>query len=182
MPILRNQRLETVAQELACGHSPDEASRIAGYDQRASSFSPNARKRAARKDVQARLAEIRAPGVHAAEVTTEWMLTKLREFAEYNIDDYLTPPDARGQRFIDISRAPRALLARLSELQQDVTETGKRRRRVTLRRTKIRGYNAIEAIALMAKIKGAIDDPVANAIGGLGERLNRAVERLHKAA
>ena len=147
------ERLETVARELAAGKTPIEASRIAGYAE-GSSFAKNASKRAHRPDVQARVAELRAPGIKRAEeaigITTEYLLAKLDNLTNYNIDDYLGPPDKQGRRFFDISRVPREVLGRIAELSQETTE-GKRR---TLLRTRIKGYGVIDGIRLMAQIKG----------------------------
>lgn len=85
MSALWNQKLEVVAQELAAGKTPLEASEAAGYPSAASSFASNARKRAQRADVRKRVREIRAPAIKRAEdgagVTSEWMLTKLYKVA-----------------------------------------------------------------------------------------------------
>jgi hypothetical protein len=79
MPAIKNPKLEAVAQELANGKSTEEASRAAGYPD-GSSFKPNAKRRAQRPDVKARVAELRAPGVAKAEehvaINTEYVLTK----------------------------------------------------------------------------------------------------------
>lgn len=57
MPVLPNAKHEIVAQQLAAGKSPVEASRIAGYPE-GSSFAPNARKRAQRLGIRMRKAEL----------------------------------------------------------------------------------------------------------------------------
>lgn len=79
MPALRNQKLEAVARELAHDKSDEDASRLAGYPD-GTSFKSNARKRAQRADVKARVLELRAPGIAAAEehaaINTEYVLTK----------------------------------------------------------------------------------------------------------
>jgi hypothetical protein len=155
MPALWNAKLEIVAQELAAGKKPEAASRIAGYPTKAKAFAANARKRAVREDVLARIEELRAPGIKAAEeslgITTEYLLAKLDNITNYNIDDYLTAPNKQGTRFLDVSFCPRDLLSRIAELNQEVSG-GKRK----LLRTKIKGYSVIDGIRLMAQIKGLL--------------------------
>jgi hypothetical protein len=59
--MLRNHRFEIVAQHLAAGKSALEASLAAGFDQGTSSrriFLGNCRKRANRRDIRQRAAEI----------------------------------------------------------------------------------------------------------------------------
>jgi hypothetical protein len=58
MSLLPDRRLEAVAQNLAKMMSPEEASAAAGYDAKKTSFASNARKRACRKDVKARVADL----------------------------------------------------------------------------------------------------------------------------
>jgi hypothetical protein len=170
MPALREPRLEKFSQELAAalnnGMRASEAAVYAGvaaeYPAAAkpTTFAANCRKRAQRHDVTARVAELRAPGIKRAEeaigITTEYLLAKLDNLTNYNIDDYLTAPDRQGRRFLDIAMVPREALARISELSQDVSDEavpkGKPAR--TLLRTKIKGYGVIDGIRLMAQIKG----------------------------
>jgi hypothetical protein len=71
MPVLRNPRPEVVAQELAAGRSTAEASHEAGYPA-GSSFSSNARKRAQRPGIRARVAEIQTRGAELAAIEAAW--------------------------------------------------------------------------------------------------------------
>jgi hypothetical protein len=164
MAVLRDPRLEKFAQELAASlndgvaasAAAEAAGRAAGYPigRSAKTFAANCRKRAQRKDVQARVVELRAPGIERAEqsiaITAEYLLAKLDNLTNYNIDDYLTAPDAKGRRFLDVATVPREVLSRLSEISQETT-TGKKR---TVLRTRIKGYSVIDGIRLMAQIKG----------------------------
>lgn len=165
MPALWNKKLEIVAQELAAGRSPEEASATAQYPTDASSFKPNARKRAQRKDVVARIAEIRAPAIARAEasagVTVEWMLTKLHDLAEYNADDYLAPCDENGQRFYDLNKVSRAMLGRLSEARISEVTRGRGRNRKRLAQcSAVKGHDPFAAIKLAAQIKGVLNPDV----------------------
>lgn len=56
---------ERFAQALAAGKKPEEAARIAGYRD-GTAFAANARKRAMRADVKARVAELQAPHLEQA--------------------------------------------------------------------------------------------------------------------
>lgn len=89
MPAIRNHKLEKFAQELALGRTPSEASATAGYAENASSFGPNARKRAQDKRVKARVAELRAPGIEAAErdaeINTEYVLNRAARIANFDL-------------------------------------------------------------------------------------------------
>ena len=89
MPILRHPRPELVAQALAAGKKPAEASADAGYPQ-GSSFGSNARKRAQRKDIKDRKEEILArqaaraealkPQVHPSDIVNiEYIAAKLTQ-------------------------------------------------------------------------------------------------------
>lgn len=164
MPVLRDPSLELFAQELALalseGVAPSaaavRASERASYPASVSveTFAANSRKRAQRADVRRRVAELRLPGIRRAEeaigITTEYLLAKLDNLTNYNIDDYLGPPDKKGNRYFDIGRVPRDVLGRIAELSQETVEGRKR----TLLRTKIKGYGVIDGIRLMAQIKG----------------------------
>lgn len=81
MGVLSDRRLEIVAQELARGKSPAEASVAAAYKP-GTSFKHNARKRACRPDVKARVLELqRISGVVAA-ADSAYIQRKLIEITE----------------------------------------------------------------------------------------------------
>lgn len=95
MSALRDPRLELFARELAAhtakavpaSRAAVEAGIAAGYpNPKSKSFAPNCRKRAQRKDVKARIAEILAPALKRAEdatgATVEWAATKLFNIAD----------------------------------------------------------------------------------------------------
>lgn len=160
MAMLRNPKLEKFAQELALGLNEGLSERRAAaiasvradYPQ-GTSAAKNAHKRALRADVKARVAELRAPGIKRAEesigITTEYLLAKLDNLTSFNLDDYLTPVDKAGHRYLDIGRVPRDVLGRIAEFSQETTE-GKRK----IVRMRIKPYGVIDGIRLMAQIKG----------------------------
>lgn len=78
MPILRNRKHEVVAQEMAVGKNAIEASAAARFPTTTKTHKDNARKRAHRKDIKARVLELRqqanAKGVTAVVVTIEKLI------------------------------------------------------------------------------------------------------------
>jgi hypothetical protein len=172
VPVLRDEQHERVAQELFLGKKPAEASRLAGYNDRASSFEANARKRAGRPDIRARLAELQKRAATLAEIDRGYVLAKLKEAAEYNVADYLKF-DENDRPYFELQGLPRELLARLDEVGLEQTRYGLR--------TKIKGHGRNAALSLIADIIGAKKDPLAEAVTGIGERLKEAFERARAA-
>lgn len=152
MPVLRHPKHEAVAQALFAGQTAEQASEAAGYPTGASSFAPNARKRVQREDIQARVAELRAAFVAAdeerASIALGYLLARIYEDLQYNVDDYLSPPDKHGMRYFDISRAPRNVLGRLSELAIEPSEHGTK--------IKVKGIDRIGLIRTAAELQGFI--------------------------
>ena len=154
MPALRNPKHEKVALALFAGQSDEDSSAAAGYDTKASSFAANARKRAQRHGIPERVAELRAE--HAAKdeegasLTLDYMLTKIRGHLEFNVDDYLGPPDEHGRRSFDIGRVPRHKLARLSELALEPSKYGIK--------TKVKGSDPVSLMMLAARLQGMLTD------------------------
>jgi hypothetical protein len=81
-----------------------------------------------------------------------------------------------GERHYDLSKVPRHVMARLTDLALVVEEIDGRPR---VRRTRVKGYSVIEALMAMAKIMGSLRDDVGESIDRLGERLDRAISRDH---
>jgi phage terminase small subunit len=90
-------RLELFAQALAAGKTPVDAAKLAGYPQ-GSSFAANARKRAQRADVKARVAELRAPAIAKVQavidLSVEGQLQSLAKIAYAFDQDDVKPSDA----------------------------------------------------------------------------------------
>jgi hypothetical protein len=87
MAVLRDRRHEKVAQLLAVMTPYEEASREAGY-RPGSSFRDNARKRAQRPDIRARVAELQAKEAELVSIDVAWIKRKTAEIAGVDI-----PPD-----------------------------------------------------------------------------------------
>ena len=89
MTPLKRPKMEKFAQAMAAGMGPSEAARAAGYPD-GSQFVRNASKRAARADVKARIAELRAPGIARAQeritASIEWATDRLVEIANAQVD------------------------------------------------------------------------------------------------
>jgi hypothetical protein len=81
---------ERFAQALALNKSPEESARIAGYQGTGATFAANARHKANRPVVKARVAELRAPGLakveQQIEKNVEWVISKLAEIVDCPID------------------------------------------------------------------------------------------------
>jgi hypothetical protein len=172
---LPNPRMEHVAQLLFVGKSSADASRGAGYPDDGSAFTDNARRRANRRDVKARVAELQERAAHAAEVDRTVVLVALMDLLSFNIDDYLTPVDVDDEgnlapRTLDLSRCSRAQLARLSEWVQEQRNGGTR--------TQIKGHDKVAILALLAKTAGIDRGQSADALTGIGDRLDAALKRV----
>lgn len=82
---LRNPRLEKVAQELAKFKSAVEASQSAGYPP-GTSFDSNARKRAQRPEVQARVAFLQGKAAELVVYDVAYIKRKLGEIIDHEVD------------------------------------------------------------------------------------------------
>jgi hypothetical protein len=101
MGVLTEPRLERLAQELARGSTTVDASRIAGYKPR-SSFASNARKRANRKDVKARVLEIQTISGVLAAADAAYLERKALEIIEVPLvaDEVSTSDRLKAMDFI----------------------------------------------------------------------------------
>lgn len=133
------------------GDSPDDAA-----------IAPNARRLVQRKDVKARIAELADFAGKMAGIDSAWAMVESRvlydQVKAWNLDDYLAPPDAQGNRYYDLGKVPREQLALLSELTiEESDEPGTAGRR-ELRKIKFKGPSKpgdlVAILALMARIAG----------------------------
>lgn len=76
MAALPDRRHERVAQLLAVMKTAAEASAEAGYDTKALSFESNAKKRACRPDIKARVAELQSAIAACAVIDAAWICGK----------------------------------------------------------------------------------------------------------
>jgi len=161
--------LEHVAQLLFAGKSAADASRGAGYPDDGSAFIDNARRRANRRDVKARVVEFQDNAARAAEIDKTFILIELRDRLEFNLDDYLTPAtvDVWGRlvpRKLNLDGVPRHLLGRIKKYSEG-------------KRGGIEAADPIAILAQLAKIAGLDRDQTAEAVTGIGERLAAAIKR-----
>lgn len=170
MPVLSNGQHERFCQEYhvrwltgaAQKKARDEAYVAAGYACDQKYLSDNARKLTHKTAIRKRLDELRTRSAQLAELDAGWCLLQLKRrvelAAEFNVDDYLTPPLVPGaSRFYDISRATREQLARLSELavDEEVFDEGEKGERRVVRKIRVKGHTDIETpIGLIARIQG----------------------------
>ncbi len=138
-------RLAAYRETMYRGKNPDDEA-----------LKPNTRRLCQRKEVAARLTELAERSATLAAIEAGWIIIQAKDMLDdidrYNVDDFLTPPDESigGHRRLDISRASREQLARLTEL---AIEPGKYGTKI-----KIKGpdrYSAKPAIlALIARVGG----------------------------
>ena len=123
------------------------------------------------------------PIAEIAEIDAGYVLHKLNGLLQFNIDDFLGAPLDNGQRVLDVSRASREHLDRVAELAQEVLQRrGRKDGPQSILRTKIKGYDKVAILGHMARIVGAERDPTADALVGLGDKLNAAIRRAKEAA
>jgi len=181
MPRLINARHEVFAQEIATGKSAVEAARLAGYPVGSKvSFAANARKRMGRPEIRDRIAEIQRRAADLAELDRAYVLTKLKNLAEFNLADYIVIRED-GEFYYDLSRCTREQLSRLAEASLEHTIMAARRGedggRMSIRKTKLRGYDQVAALSKIAVILGIEKDQTADALAGIGDKLDAAFKR-----
>lgn len=87
MAALENRRHERVALSLAQGKTAEEASRDAKYPTEASSFVQNARKRAQRKDIKARAAELQTQIAAVAVIDAAWLRGRVARVVKFDVSE-----------------------------------------------------------------------------------------------
>jgi hypothetical protein len=136
-------RTEAYRETMYTGDRPDDAA-----------IAPNARRISNRKDIKARLAELSRYSSMLAGIDASWALVKLKRYTDFNVNDYLTPPNEAGLRLFNIGKVPPEKLELLSELMVEEFTEGKGAPAVGVRRTKIKGHDPIAVLGLMARIAG----------------------------
>ena len=115
----------------------------------------NSRKFFNRPDAKKRMAELAEYAAKLAGIDAGWAQLKLRAMVEANIDDFLSPADAEGHRYLTLRDVPRENLLHVVELNQEETSEKIGRESVRdIRRVKIKLPDKIAALGLMAKIAG----------------------------
>jgi hypothetical protein len=117
-------------------------------------FSANVRKLRNLPAVKARLQQLADHAAKLAGIDAGWALVELKReldaIGSFNLDDFLSKPDERGRRYIDLNKVPREQLALLTEMTTRDTKYGAE--------IKIKGPNRYSdkpnIISLMAKIAG----------------------------
>lgn len=128
-------------------------------------LAPNARRLAGQKHMRVRIAELGEFAATMAGIDQSWILVELKLEAEavksFNLDDYLGPPDAMGNRHYDLSAVPREKLALLTEYSIESShEAGATKDDPgrEIHKIKIKGPNKtpdrVAVLRLMAEIAG----------------------------
>lgn len=118
----------------------------------------NARRLSNLPHVKARIQQIADDAARVAGINRTWFLVKLSKMADGNLDDYLSPPDAEGNRYFNLSEVSREKMGLLAELTQDqvVEKFGDRDNPDTryVRKIKLKLQDQLGAMRLMSDILG----------------------------
>jgi hypothetical protein len=128
-------------------------------------IAPNARKLAQKKHVRERVLELGDFAAKLAGIDRDWAMVELKQEAEavkgFNLDDYLSAPDAEGYRYYDLSKVSREKMGMLTELSIEAeTRPGDSEDAPDriVRKMKLRGPNKdpdrVAILRLMAEIAG----------------------------
>jgi phage terminase small subunit len=170
MAVLRNPKHEIFAQELATGKHVFDAYKHAGFKRPRDS---NARRLRNTPEIRERVKEIalvfaEEAGVHSGAVQLE-----LARLGFANMCDYVEIGDD-GLPYVNLRKLTREQAAAISEFSVDTIE-GKDKPTVT--RVKFKLHDKRGALSDLAKILGVVKEPVADALTGMGEKLDRALQR-----
>jgi hypothetical protein len=136
-------RLKAYRETMYRGANPDDKA-----------LKPNTRRLCQRPEVKTRLSELAERSATLAAIEGGWAMVQSKQLLDeidlHNVADFLTPPDEFGNRKIDLSRATREQLARLTELSIEPSKYGTK--------IKIKGPDRYSAkptiLALMARLGG----------------------------
>ncbi len=176
---LRNPKQERFAQEylrrLNAGGKRSEAARgaylAAGYGSAPPHDMDNSRRLRNTPQVAARIAELQSVGSRLVELDSGWALQQLlglmRAAGSFNLDDFLGPVDAAGNRYYDLGRVSRAQMALLSEItiESHTIAGGEDAPDREVHKVKLKGPEKFaeqrQILALMARI-GGWEAPIKN--------------------
>lgn len=175
MPVLRNPKHEKFAQELAAQRPAAEAYVTAGYADNPASTPHNARRLRNTPDIQARVKELALEGAELAGVHLGAILHETGKLAFANMLDYVRI-GTDGLPYVDLSALTREQAAAIAEVTVDTIAATRKKREVT--RVKFKLHDKLGALGNLAKMIGGESDPMADAVTGLGDRLDRAVAKM----
>jgi phage terminase small subunit len=114
MPVLKNPRHETFAQEIAKGRTADEAYQTAGYSENRG----NATRLNANESIRKRVEEILSKAADMAQVTVYEVVAELKKLAFSNMADYYQA-DTTGPPSPDFSKLTREQWAAIGSIEVD---------------------------------------------------------------
>jgi len=170
MAVLRNPKHEIFAQELATGKHVFDAYKHAGFKRPRDS---NARRLRNTPEIRERVKEIalvfaEEAGVHSGAVQLE-----LARLGFSNMQDYVEIGED-GLPYVNLKKLTREQAAAISEFSVDTIES---KDKPTVTRVKFKLHDKRGALSDLAKILGVVKEPVADALTGMGEKLDRALQR-----
>ena len=177
MSVLRNPKHETFAQEIAVGKTALEAYTLAGFKRPRDS---NARRLRNWPPVRERVKEISLAAAELAGVHLGAIQLELARIGFANMLDYVRV-GKDGLPYVDLSKLSREQAAAISEftIDTEVKLVGDKEDPEAFRVTKARFklHDKRGALSDLAKMVGGVADPLADAVTGLGDRLDRALQR-----
>lgn len=172
MTALRNPRHERFAQEIAAGKTALEAYKLAEFKKPRDS---NARRLRNSPEVRERVKQIALVGAELAGVHAGAIQMELARLGFANMFDYIRI-GRDGLPYVDLQNLTRDQAAAIAEFTIDTIPGGEDEPPVT--RVKFKLHDKRGPLSDLAKMVGAVEDPVADAVNGLGDRLDRALQRV----
>jgi hypothetical protein len=167
---LRNPRRERFAVEVASMTPIDRAYAMAGYKSAPEWRRPNGAKLAQNPEVAARIAELQNEFRAGAALHVQYLQSLLLPVAEANLADFVSDDGADGPRFKKVSELTRAQAAAIQSIS--FSEDGSVADVKLVPKTE-----AIKALMVSIGATGVQKHSVEHSVTGLGDRLDRALNR-----
>lgn len=151
LPILKNQRHERFAQELAKGTPTPQAYVLAGYKKTHAHSAPGQVRD--HPDVQRRYHELMEAAARQTEVTAASLVTELAKIAFSDIADFIKVDEA-GLPQPDFSRVTGGRSAAVSEITVNEFESGRSAEGRAMRRVRFKLADKLAALVELCKIFG----------------------------
>lgn len=175
-----HKRVWAGERHVAAYHAAYRETIYRGSDPDEKAIAANVRKLRNRKDVKRRLTELADFSAKLAGCDAGWAMRQLyARVVDFNLDDFLTPRIAGGQRYFDIAHASREQLAKLSEMtiEEDIV-SGDDEKLHTIRKIKLKPYDPASIIGLMARIGGWEAPKKTELSGSIAMRHEDALDQL----
>ncbi len=170
---LRNPKHEIFAQEIASGKPALEAYKVAGFKRPRDS---NARRLRNTDPIRTRVREIALIGAELAGAHSGAIQQELARLGFANMLDYIGI-NGEGLPYVDLSSLTREQAAAIAEFTIE-TLPPREDDGPPVTRVRFKLHPKVSALAELAKLTGDASDPLADAVSGIGDRLDRAIQRI----